>query len=72
MNALSGNLFKLCRVFEAQIMTTTFTFFKASRAIPPLKRIPFLDPAPIPEKNASGTLKTRAHGQLITRKVSAV
>ena len=53
-------------------MTTTFTFFKASRAIPPLKRIPFLDPAPMPEKKDRGTLKTRAQGQLMTRKVRAV
>ena len=39
---------------------------------PPLKRMPFLEPAPIPEKKASGILSTRAQGQLITRKVIAV
>lgn len=43
-----------------------------SSAAPPLNKIPILDPAPIPEKNARGTLNTRAQGQLITRKVKAV
>ena len=38
-------------------------------ATPPLNRIFFLDAAPIPAKNASGTESTRAQGQLITRKV---
>ena len=51
---------------------TAFTLRMASREIPPLNRMPRLEPAPIPEKNARGTLKTRAQGQLITRKVSAV
>ena len=53
-------------------ITIAFTFFRLSIAIPPLKRIPFLEPAPIPEKNASGTLNTNAHGQLITKNVNAV
>ena len=53
-------------------ITTAFTSFNASIETPPLNRIPFLDPAPIPEKNASGTLNTSAHGQLMTRKVIAV
>ena len=53
-------------------ITTAFTFFNASMATPPLKRIPRLEPAPIPQKNASGTLSTTAHGQLITRKLNAV
>ena len=30
------------------------------------------EPAPIPEKNARGTLNTNAQGQLITRNVNAV
>ena len=41
-------------------------------ATPPLKRMPYLEPAPIPLKKAKGTLSTKAQGQLITRKVSAV
>ena len=53
-------------------ITTAFTWFSASSATPPLKRIPFLEPAPIPEKNESGTLRTSAHGQLITKNDSAV
>ncbi len=53
-------------------MTTAEILFKASIDMPPLKRIPFLDPAPMPEKKARGTLNTRAQGQLITRKVNAV
>ena len=51
---------------------TALTSFNASIATPPLKRIPLLDPAPIPEKKANGTLNTSAHGQLITRNVIAV
>ena len=47
------------------------TLPSASIESPPLKRIPSFDDAPIPEKYASGTLSTSAHGQLITRKVSA-
>ena len=53
-------------------ITIAFSSFMASREVPPLNKIPFLEPAPIPEKNAKGTLSTRAQGQLITRKVSAV
>ena len=53
-------------------ITTEVISFNVSKAAPPLNKIPILDPAPIPEKNASGTLKTSAHGQLITRNVSAV
>ena len=53
-------------------ITTAFTFFRASMATPPLKRMPFLEPAPMPEKKARGTLSTRAQGQLMTRKVMAV
>ena len=34
--------------------------------------MPSLDAAPMPEKNASGTLITSAQGQLITRNVIAV
>ena len=34
--------------------------------------MPALDAAPTPRKYASGTLITRAHGQLITRNVIAV
>ena len=47
------------------------TFPRASIAFPPLNSIPSFEAAPIPEKYARGTLSTRAHGQLITRKVSA-
>ena len=53
-------------------ITIALTFLSPSIAIPPLKRIPFLEPAPIPEKNARGTLNTNAQGQLITRNVNAV
>ena len=53
-------------------ITIALTFFSASMAIPPLKRIPLLEAAPMPEKNARGTDNTSAHGQLMTRKVSAV
>ena len=53
-------------------MTTAFTAASDSRETPPLNKIPFLEPAPIPAKKASGTLRTSAQGQLITRKVSAV
>ena len=53
-------------------MTTEVISFNVSSAAPPLNKIPILDPAPIPEKNARGTLNTRAQGQLITRKVKAV
>ena len=53
-------------------ITTAFMFLRASMARPPLKRIPSLEAAPMPEKNASGTLITSAQGQLITRKVMAV
>lgn len=47
------------------------TFASASIEFPPLNSIPSFDAAPIPEKYASGTLRTNAHGQLITRNVSA-
>ena len=53
-------------------MMIALTFFRASMESPPLKSIPYLDAAPIPEKNASGTLITSAQGQLITRNVIAV
>ena len=53
-------------------ITTDLIFFSASISRPPLKRIPSLEAAPIPEKKASGTLITSAQGQLITRKVIAV
>ncbi len=53
-------------------MITAFTWDMASRETPPLNKIPRLEPAPIPEKNASGTLKTSAQGQLMTKNVSAV
>ena len=53
-------------------ITTAFISASASRETPPLNNIPCFEPAPIPEKKASGTLRTRAHGQLITRNVSAV
>ena len=53
-------------------ITTALSFPSASMETPPLKRIPFFEPAPIPEKNARGTLSTRAQGQLITRNVRAV
>ena len=53
-------------------ITIVFTSFMASKAAPPLNKMPFLEPAPIPEKNANGTLRTSAQGQLITRNVKAV
>ena len=53
-------------------MTTALILFNASMAIPPLNRMPRFDAAPMPEKKASGTESTSAHGQLMTRKVSAV
>ena len=53
-------------------ITTALTSAIDSSATPPLKRMPFLEPAPIPEKNASGTLNTSAQGQLMTRKDRAV
>lgn len=46
----------------------SFYIFKASKARPPLNKIPCLEPLPIPEKKASGTLNTKAQGQLITKK----
>ena len=36
------------------------------------KQNTILEALPIPEKNASGTLSTNAHGQEITRNVKAV
>ena len=61
-------------MYKRQVLsiTTAPSLLKDSMDSPPLKRMPFLEPAPIPEKNASGTLNTRAHGQLITRKEIAV
>ena len=53
-------------------ITTALTFLSASMESPPLNSIPSFEAAPIPEKNASGTLITSAQGQLITRKVIAV
>jgi len=53
-------------------MATAFTAAMASILTPPLKRMPRLLPAPMPEKKASGTLRTRAQGQLMTRKDRAV
>ena len=53
-------------------ITTVEIWFKASMDTPPLNKMPRLDPDQIPEKKASGTLNTRAQGQLITRKVRAV
>ena len=53
-------------------MTTALILLMASMDWPPLKRIPRLLPAPIPAKKASGTLRTSAQGQLMTRKVRAV
>ena len=53
-------------------ITTALILAIVSIALPPLKRIPLFDAAPIPEKNAKGTLSTNAHGQLITRNESAV
>ena len=47
----------------------SFQVFKCDSAF---KEDSLLGTCAIPEKNASGTLKTRAHGQLITRKVRAV
>ena len=51
---------------------TAFTLANASITRPPFNKIPCLDALPIPEKNASGTLSTNAHGQEITRNVKAV
>ena len=53
-------------------ITTALTADTASIDEPLLKSIPFFEPAPIPAKYVSGTLRTIAHGQLITRKVTAV
>ena len=44
----------------------------SARIMAALLNLPFLDPAPMPEKKDRGTLKTRAQGQLMTRKVRAV
>ena len=52
--------------------TTDLILDRASMDCPPLKRMPFLLPAPMPAKKARGTLSTRAQGQLITRNVRAV
>ena len=43
-------------------MTTTFTFFKASRAIPPLKSDPLSGSGSDAGEEGQGTLKTRAQG----------
>ena len=40
--------------------------------VPPLKRMPSFDAAPMPAKKESGTEMTSAQGQLMTRKVRAV
>ena len=53
-------------------MTTALILLMASMDWPPLNRMPRLLPAPIPAKKASGTLRTSAQGQLMTRKVRAV
>ena len=51
--------------------TTVFVFESVSRKFEPLTRIPCLLAPPIPAKKLSGMLTTRAHGQLMTRNVSA-
>ena len=53
-------------------ITTALILARVSNETPPLKSIPLFEPAPIPAKNANGTLRTNAQGQLITRNVSAV
>ena len=56
------------------VLSITIALISASisSAAPPLNKIPLLEPAPIPAKNASGTLNTSAHGQLIIKKDNAV
>ena len=50
----------------------TLAVERLSILVPPLKRMPSLEAAPIPEKKESGMDITIAHGQLITRNVRAV
>ena len=52
--------------------TTVFTSVRSSRILPPLIRMPQADAPPIPPKKASGTETTSAHGQEMTRKISAL
>ena len=50
----------------------TLAVERLSILVPPLKRMPSLEAAPIHEKKESGMDITIAHGQLITRNVRAV
>ncbi len=50
---------------------TAFALFAVSRASPPLIRIPFVAPFPVPTIIAVGVAKPRAQGQAITRTETA-
>ncbi len=52
--------------------TTVSSLFSASRKFPPLTKIPFLAAPPIPPKKLIGIEITKAQGQEIIRKDSAL
>ena len=51
--------------------TTVSTPASVSRSLAPLIRMPSREAPPIPPKKVSGTEMTSAHGQEMTRKISA-
>ena len=51
--------------------TMVSTLLSASKKLPPLTKIPFLDAPPIPPKKLSGIETTSAHGHETTKKTSA-
>ncbi len=52
--------------------TTVSIFAMLSMCVAPFIKMPFFEAPPMPEKNVSGTEMTSAHGQEMTRNVSAV